>query len=268
MIVLDGDAVAADRINLSGRCMDRSGQLRGRCTFRGRASGNVDRCARFTEAKRDALADASAGAGYECNLTFKWSRYTSFVKLLNPILTIPPCPHAAVNGGSCASRSVTCNFDRRLIDGWRSVPNPVHGAIPLVRTCWKILTAISFASYSDPMQTNRPWLASRIRTGCTRDNRHAGFIYNTNERSEVLLGCTRNALCRHPYRHTDRALAYVFQMGLTGDSVFHARFALTPISSTAHVLGGGTLLILGGFQFVSALRGTGPTSTGGWAALI
>jgi len=75
VIVLDGDAVAADRINLSGRCMDRSGQLRGRCTFRGRASGNVDRCARFTEAKRDALADASAGAGCECNLTFKWSLY-------------------------------------------------------------------------------------------------------------------------------------------------------------------------------------------------
>lgn len=47
---------------------------------------------------------------------------------------------------------------------------------------------------------------------------------------------------------------YLFQAGLTGDPAFQARFAETPFFAAFHVLGGGTILIIGGFQFIASIR--------------
>ncbi|MEM7099421.1 MAG: DUF2306 domain-containing protein [Pseudomonadota bacterium] len=48
--------------------------------------------------------------------------------------------------------------------------------------------------------------------------------------------------------------AYAFQAGLTGAGELRASFAQVPIAAAAHVLGGGTILILGGFQFWASFR--------------
>ena len=48
--------------------------------------------------------------------------------------------------------------------------------------------------------------------------------------------------------------AYLFQAGMTGDPAFQARFAEVPVFAAFHVLGGGTILIIGGFQFIAAIR--------------
>ena len=48
--------------------------------------------------------------------------------------------------------------------------------------------------------------------------------------------------------------AYLFQTGMTGDPAFQARFAEVPLFAAFHVLGGGTILIIGGFQFIGAIR--------------
>jgi uncharacterized membrane protein len=48
--------------------------------------------------------------------------------------------------------------------------------------------------------------------------------------------------------------AYLFQSGILGDPQFHARFADMPLMAAFHVLGGGTILIIGGFQFVASIR--------------
>ena len=48
--------------------------------------------------------------------------------------------------------------------------------------------------------------------------------------------------------------AYAFQAGLTGAGGLQESFAQVPVAAAAHVLGGGTLLIIGGFQFWTRLR--------------
>ena len=48
--------------------------------------------------------------------------------------------------------------------------------------------------------------------------------------------------------------AYLFQAGMTGDPAFQVRFAEVPLFAAFHVLGGGTILIIGGFQFIAAIR--------------
>lgn len=48
--------------------------------------------------------------------------------------------------------------------------------------------------------------------------------------------------------------AYLFQAGLLGDPNFHARFAEMPLMAAFHVIGGGSILIIGGFQFVAGIR--------------
>ncbi len=48
--------------------------------------------------------------------------------------------------------------------------------------------------------------------------------------------------------------AYLFQAGLTGDPSFQVRFARAPFFSALHFLGGGTILVIGGFQFIAAIR--------------
>ena len=48
--------------------------------------------------------------------------------------------------------------------------------------------------------------------------------------------------------------AYLFQTGMTGDPAFQARFAEVPLFAAFHVIGGGTILIIGGFQFIAAIR--------------
>ncbi|NKC00779.1 MAG: DUF2306 domain-containing protein [Pseudomonadales bacterium] len=45
-----------------------------------------------------------------------------------------------------------------------------------------------------------------------------------------------------------------FQFGISGDPETRARFATIPVASTLHVLGGGTVLLIGGFQFSQRLR--------------
>lgn len=48
--------------------------------------------------------------------------------------------------------------------------------------------------------------------------------------------------------------AFAFQLRVSGDPAFHLRFDTMPVSSTMHVIGGGIVLLLGGFQFVGAIR--------------
>ena len=48
--------------------------------------------------------------------------------------------------------------------------------------------------------------------------------------------------------------AYAFQAGLTGSGGLQASFAQVPVAAAAHVVGGGTVLLLGGFQFWTSLR--------------
>ena len=48
--------------------------------------------------------------------------------------------------------------------------------------------------------------------------------------------------------------AFGFQFRVSGDPVFHARFDTMPIAGAMHVIGGGIVLALGGFQFSSRLR--------------
>ena len=53
--------------------------------------------------------------------------------------------------------------------------------------------------------------------------------------------------------------AYAFQTGMAGAPDFHKRFDLIPVPATMHVLGGGTVLLLGSFQFIGAIRRRYPT---------
>lgn len=48
--------------------------------------------------------------------------------------------------------------------------------------------------------------------------------------------------------------AYMFQIGVAGADEFHLRFAQTPLRAGLHILFGGTVLVIGGFQFIPALR--------------
>ncbi len=48
--------------------------------------------------------------------------------------------------------------------------------------------------------------------------------------------------------------AFGFQLRMAGSPEFHARFDQMPIASAMHVLGGGMVLLLGGFQFSRRLR--------------
>jgi len=48
--------------------------------------------------------------------------------------------------------------------------------------------------------------------------------------------------------------AFAFQAGLQGGAGSHARFAESPIFSSMHVIGGGIVIVAGGFQFWSKLR--------------
>ena len=52
--------------------------------------------------------------------------------------------------------------------------------------------------------------------------------------------------------------AFAFQMGFTGSGDLQQRFAIMPIPAGAHVVGGGVVLIIGGFQFWSRLRRAQP----------
>ncbi len=47
---------------------------------------------------------------------------------------------------------------------------------------------------------------------------------------------------------------YLFQFRITGAPDFHARFDEHAVGATMHVLGGATVLLLGGFQFWGGLR--------------
>ena len=48
--------------------------------------------------------------------------------------------------------------------------------------------------------------------------------------------------------------AFGFQLRISGNPEFHARFDTMPIASLLHVLGGGIVLLIGGFQFSKKLR--------------
>ncbi len=48
--------------------------------------------------------------------------------------------------------------------------------------------------------------------------------------------------------------AYGFQLRFTGDPSFHMRFDELIVPSTMHVIGGGTVLLIGGLQFFAAIR--------------
>jgi len=48
--------------------------------------------------------------------------------------------------------------------------------------------------------------------------------------------------------------AFAFQAGMQGDPDTHARFAEWPVFSSMHVIGGGVVIVIGGFQFWSKLR--------------
>ena len=48
--------------------------------------------------------------------------------------------------------------------------------------------------------------------------------------------------------------AFGFQMRISGSPDFHARFDTMPIAGALHVLGGGIVLLIGGFQFSQKLR--------------
>ncbi len=52
--------------------------------------------------------------------------------------------------------------------------------------------------------------------------------------------------------------AFAFQLQLIGDPSFHVRFDQVPIQAAMHVLGGGTVLLIGGFQFSTSLRRNRP----------
>lgn len=48
--------------------------------------------------------------------------------------------------------------------------------------------------------------------------------------------------------------AYAFQFGFAGSPGFHEHFSLMPLPAAMHVLGGGTVLLLGSLQFSRSLR--------------
>ena len=48
--------------------------------------------------------------------------------------------------------------------------------------------------------------------------------------------------------------AFGFQLGISGSPEFHVRFAGMPLLAACHVLGSGVALLVGGFQFVPAIR--------------
>ncbi len=48
--------------------------------------------------------------------------------------------------------------------------------------------------------------------------------------------------------------AFLFQAGLSGGPDFRLRFQEVPLSAALHVLGSGTALLIGGFQFLPGLR--------------
>lgn len=48
--------------------------------------------------------------------------------------------------------------------------------------------------------------------------------------------------------------AFLFQMGLSGDTEFQTRFQAMPLFAGFHVLGSGLALLLGGFQFLARIR--------------
>ena len=52
--------------------------------------------------------------------------------------------------------------------------------------------------------------------------------------------------------------AFGFQLRISGDPLFHARFDEVPIRSSMHVIGGGIVLLTGAFQFWPWLRRTYP----------
>lgn len=52
--------------------------------------------------------------------------------------------------------------------------------------------------------------------------------------------------------------AFGFQFRFIGNPGFHMRFDLMPIQSTMHVIGGGIVLLIGGFQFSASLRRNRP----------
>lgn len=52
--------------------------------------------------------------------------------------------------------------------------------------------------------------------------------------------------------------AFGFLLQLSGSPEFHARFDTVPIAATMHLVGGGIVLLVGGFQFLSGLRRVRP----------
>ncbi len=50
-----------------------------------------------------------------------------------------------------------------------------------------------------------------------------------------------------------------FQLRLSGDPMIHARFDAMPVAGAMHVIGGGLVLLIGGFQFSSRLRRAAPS---------
>ena len=48
--------------------------------------------------------------------------------------------------------------------------------------------------------------------------------------------------------------AFAFQLGMQGAPEFHAKFAELSVFSSMHIIGGGVVIIIGGFQFWSRLR--------------
>ncbi|MCB1644795.1 MAG: DUF2306 domain-containing protein [Pseudomonadales bacterium] len=52
--------------------------------------------------------------------------------------------------------------------------------------------------------------------------------------------------------------AFGFQARMVGAPEFHMKFDASPLAAAMHVIGGGTVLLVGGFQFVGALRRSYP----------
>ncbi len=50
-----------------------------------------------------------------------------------------------------------------------------------------------------------------------------------------------------------------FQFRVSGDPQIHARFDAMPVAGAMHVIGGGLVLLIGGFQFSSRLRRRAPS---------
>lgn len=48
--------------------------------------------------------------------------------------------------------------------------------------------------------------------------------------------------------------AFIFQLGMSGNTDFEERFAQIPLLAAFHVLGSGIALLIGGFQFLPGLR--------------